>query len=145
MFMPVLRVLICVLAGVWLCGVTAVGQTAQDAQPAATISPTLKAADLLKDVAILREAYEQLHPGLYRYNSKVEMDKQFAALQNSLSHDQSPQEAYLAFSIFAAQVKCGHTYANFFNQPKPVVAALFKGQTRVPFYFRWMDKTMVVT
>jgi len=30
----------------------------------------LKSADLLADAAILRSAYEQLHPGLYRYNSK---------------------------------------------------------------------------
>ena len=24
--------------------------------------------------------------------------------------------SYLAFSVFAARIRCGHTYANFFNQ-----------------------------
>jgi peptidase S41-like protein len=140
-----LRVWIYVLAVVLASGAPATAQMASGTPPAAPAQPLLRAADLMKDFAILREAYEQLHPGLYRYSSKTEMDEKFAALQKSLNHDQSLQDAYLAFSLFAAQVKCGHTYANFFNQPKPVVAALFKGQTRVPFYFRWLDNTMVVT
>jgi hypothetical protein len=105
----------------------------------------LTSADLLTDAATLRQAYEQLHPGLYRYNTKPEMDAKFEALQKTLSHDQSLRDAYLAFSVFAAQVKCGHTYANFFNQTKANAEALFQGPNRVPFYFRWQDRKMIVT
>jgi C-terminal processing protease CtpA/Prc len=106
---------------------------------------TISATDLQKDVAVLRRAYETLHPGLYRYNSKAEMDARFDALAARLNRDQSLREAYLAFSEFAATVKCGHSYANFFNQTKPVTAELFETQTRVPFYFEWIDGRMVVT
>ncbi len=105
----------------------------------------VKSADLLADLAILRQAYEELHPGLYRYNSKSEMDAKFARLQAEFSRDRTLQDAYLALSIFAAQIRCGHTYANFFNQKKSVAAALFEGQNRVPFYFRWLDGKMIVT
>jgi hypothetical protein len=104
----------------------------------------ISAADLQTDVAVLRRAYESLHPGLYRYNTKAEMDARFAALASQLNHDQSLQDAYLAFSQFAATIRCGHTYANFFNQPKSVAAALFQSPTRVPFYFQWLGQRMIV-
>lgn len=105
----------------------------------------VRAAGLQADVAILRKAYEALHPGLLRYNNKAQMDAEFERLRAQLDHDQSLQDAYLAFSFFAAKVRCGHTYANFFNQPKAVVAELFEGENRVPFYFEWLGNQMIVT
>ena len=117
-------------------------QTSEAALSAPTI---LKASDLQADVAVLRHAYEALHPGLYRYNTKSQMDAAFEALGTQLNHDQSRQDAYLALSTFAAKVKCGHSYANFFNQPKVVVQELFVDQNKVPFYFDWLSGQMVVT
>ena len=107
--------------------------------------PLLKSAGLQADVAILRQAYERLHPGLYRYSDKARMDADFEELRRRLDHDQSLQDAFLAFSEFAAKVRCGHTQANPFNQSKAVVEALFKSPTRVPFYFVWVDRRMIVT
>jgi hypothetical protein len=133
-------------AAVTLCTWSAGAQSGLAPQPLARPAPpALTSAGLLKDAAILREAYEQLHPGLYRYNNKAEMDAHFAALNAKFAHDLSLQEAYLALSQFAAEVRCGHTYPNFFNQNKTVSAALFESQPRVPFYFRWLNRTMVVT
>jgi hypothetical protein len=106
---------------------------------------SIKSADLETDVTVLRRAYEELHPGLYRYNSKAEMDAKFEKLQKNLSHDLSLRDAYLVFSAFAAQVKCGHTYPNFFNQKREISAPLFEGQDRLPFYFRWLNKKMIIT
>lgn len=120
-------------------------QTTSPQSSSLTRNSIIKSADLESDAAILRKAYEALHPGLYRYSTKAEMDQKFDALQKSLSHDQSLEEAYVVFSVFAAQVKCGHTYPNFFNQIKAVANALFQGQNRVPFYFRWVDQIIVVT
>ena len=62
-----------------------------------------------------------MHPGLYRYNSKAQMDAAFAKLNRQLDHDETVQEAFLAFSEFAAKVRCGHTQANPFNQSKDVI------------------------
>ena len=72
------------------------------------------------------------------------MDAHFAALEREFSRDRSLADAYLILSTFAATVKCGHTYANFFNQPKAVAHALFRGP-RLPFHFRWIDGRMIVT
>jgi C-terminal processing protease CtpA/Prc len=113
---------------------------------AQTVTPAvLKSGDLEADAAILRSAYEQLHPGLYRYSTKSEMDADFDALKIELGHDQTLQEAFVAFSQFAAKVRCGHTQANPFNQSKALVDTLFKSQTRLPFYFDWLGGRMIVT
>lgn len=118
----------------------AVSLSAQTQNPA-----LLRAADLQSDAAILREAYEALHPGLYRYNNERQMDAAFAKLGQQLNHDESLPEAFRAFSEFAAKVRCGHTQANPFNQSKALKQALFEGSTRVPFYFVWLNRRMIVT
>ena len=100
---------------------------------------------LKADLKILRSAYEQLHPGLYRYNTKEKMDAAFDLLEQDFGRDLTLQQAYLAFSLFVNKIRCGHTYANFFNQTKTTADALFKGKTRLPFHFRWIGKQMVVT
>ena len=105
----------------------------------------VSSSDLQADAMILRSAYETLHPGLYRYNSKRQINVAFAALDKELDHDRTLQEAFVAFSEFAAKVRCGHTQANPFNQSKDVVEALFKSSTRLPFYFEWLDQRMIVT
>ena len=97
------------------------------------------------DAALLRHAYEELHPGLYRYVAPIQMDQAFSALNRALDHDQTAQDAFLAFSIFAAKVRCGHTQANPFNQSKALKEKLLQSPTRVPFYFAWLDRRMIVT
>ena len=105
----------------------------------------LSARDLQADFAVFRRAYEELHPGLYRYNTPAQMASNFDALRAELSHDQTLAQAYLAFSVFLAKLKCGHSYANFYNQTDEVANALLKSRDRVPFYFRWLDRRMIVT
>lgn len=123
----------------------ALAQTSVNRAIPETAGRMIKSADLREDLAVLRRAYEKLHPGLYRYSDKVTMDARFESLSGQFGRDLSLEEAYLAFSVFAAQVKCGHTYANFFNQRKEIAAALFQGHNRVPFYFRWLNSEMVIT
>ena len=57
---------------------TAVTQAGQASAPSG--AALIPAADLQADAAILRQAYETLHPGLYRYRSKAEVDAAFARL-----------------------------------------------------------------
>lgn len=105
----------------------------------------VKAEDLKADVDVLEKAYTELHPGLYRYNTSAQIEADFKRLREDLNHDQPRRQAYLALSTFAAKIRCGHTYANFYNQPKEVVEELFSGRDRVPFYFVWIENEMVVT
>ena len=115
------------------------------AVPINDTSPLIPARELQADFAVFKRAYEELHPGLYRYNSRAQMETNFKALEAELNHDLTLQQAYVAFSIFLAKIKCGHSYPNFYNQPKTVADALFKGQDKVPFYFRWINGRMIIT
>ncbi len=105
----------------------------------------LSSAKLLEDVDVLQRVYESVHPGLYRYNTKAQMDGHFAVLRAEFGRERTLAESYVAISQFLAKIQCGHTYANFFNQPKEVVQALFSGKNRVPFCFRWIGARMIVT
>lgn len=104
----------------------------------------VSAADLQADLALLRQALEALHPGLYRYRSKADLDAAFDRVAREFARDQSLAAAYLAFSRLATDVQCGHTYANFFNQGDEVKRAVLDAP-RLPFEFRWLDGHMVVT
>jgi hypothetical protein len=127
-----------------VAGLVAFGASAS-ASPSSEPPARIPAADLQADFAVLKQAYEALHPGLYRYNDPARMEAHFAALKEELGRDLTLQEAYLAFSIFLGKIRCGHSYPNFYNQPKAIAAALFQQQNRVPFYFRWIERRMIVT
>jgi hypothetical protein len=114
--------------------------------PAArVVGPMLRGADIRGDIAILRRAYTELHPGLHRYATPAQVARELDALERDFGADQTLGAAYLRLSRFLSTVKCGHTYANFYNQSDAVVAALFEGRTRLPFHFRWLDGRMIVT
>jgi hypothetical protein len=127
-----------------IAAIALLGQDARAANVAG--SPILvRSGDLQADFTVFRRAYETLHPGLYRYNSREQIDTDFAALREELNHDQPLVTAYLALSEFTAKIKCGHSYPNFFNQTDAIADILFKQQDKVPFYFRWIDGRMILT
>jgi C-terminal processing protease CtpA/Prc len=97
------------------------------------------------DASILRQTYEAFDPGLYRYNTVAQMDGLFARLDAALARDRDLRSEYLDVSRFTAAIKCGHCYPNFFNQPQAISAELFQGHDRVPFYFVWIDRRMIIT
>jgi hypothetical protein len=109
------------------------------------VPAVLKAADLQADFAIFKRAYEELHPGLYRYNTQRSLAAHFSCLARTLDRDQSLSEAYLAFATFLTRIQCGHSYPNFYNQPDEIANALFKRNNRLPFHFRWLGTRMIVT
>jgi Peptidase family S41 len=96
------------------------------------------------DVQIIDDVIRQLHPGLLRYNSPRQIEQNLARLEREFTGAALPQQ-YLALSRFLGTLKCGHSYANFYNQSNKVKAALFDRNTRLPFAFRWLGKAMVVT
>ena len=105
----------------------------------------LKAIDLQKDFAIVRQSYEQMHPGLYKYQSKEVVDKAFEECKTALNHDQPLAEAYLNFHKLTSQFKCGHAYPNFYNQAEFLKKELFEQKFCLPFQFQLIDDRMLIT
>ncbi len=94
---------------------------------------------------VLEHAYKTMHAGLFRYNTPAEMDLSFAALRERFQNGATLADAYIALAEFGAGIRCGHTYPNFYNQPKAIVEALLKGKNRLPFEFVWLDDRMIIT
>ena len=110
-----------------------------------TADTVIPAASLREDAAVLKRALTQLHPGLLRYNDDTSIERRFAALEGEVATDRTLRDAYLAFSRLTGAIRCGHTFASFWNQPKDVKAALFEGADKLPFTFRLVGRRMVVT
>jgi hypothetical protein len=109
-------------------------------------SERVRSADLLADADVLQQAYEALHPGLYRYNTPAQVRAYFDALRAEFARDRTLAEAFLALSRFTATIRCGHTYPNFYNQSGAVQRGLFEGQDKLPAQFRWTaGDTLLVT
>lgn len=109
------------------------------------LAPAARAAETRGDIAILRDLLTSLHPGLYRYASPRQTEQRLAALERTWDAAAGLEQRYLALSAFLATIRCGHSYASFFNQSQPVADALFERPTRLPFAFRWIGDEMVVT
>lgn len=97
------------------------------------------------DMAIVRDVLTTLHPGLYRYLSPRELEEAMAQLEREWAGSDLLEARYIALSRLLGRIRCGHSYANFFNQSDAVKAALFDRPTRLPFTFRWIGEAMVVT
>ena len=114
-------------------------------QGTASSPPSLTSAKLLEDVDVLKRGLRVGPSRALPLQYKGPDGGHFAALRAEFARDRTLADSYIAFSQFLAKVRCGHTYANFFNQPKEVVQSLFSGKNRVPFCFRWIGGRMIVT
>lgn len=85
-----------------------------------------------------------MHPGLHRYSSPRQIDAALTALAPRFAAASTRAERYLLLSRFLSGIRCGHSYANFFNQKKAVAAELFDRKTRLPFHFVWSGDAMLV-
>ena len=105
---------------------------------------TITPEKMLEDFKILKRGLKALHPGLYRYSDSLTMEQYFNELEGKLNREHTIGSAYLEISKFLAKIKCGHTYANFWNQPEIVKASVIDNNNKVPFTFRVIQKRMIV-
>lgn len=109
-------------------------------EPLKTLSP----AQMSQDFSIFKRALKQLHPGLYRYNTPAEFESFFKEIEAKLTKPLPEEEFFRLLAQTASQIACGHTYLNPLNQTKFVRAKLFERRVYFPFYFRLIDKKMIV-
>jgi len=107
-------------------------------------SKTLTSTELLKDFEVLKGVLLNYHPGLYRFQDSSTVEKLFNILEQQLKSDLSLSEAYLLFSKFTANLRCGHTFCSFYNQNGSTKDSLFNKKDKVPFTFFLFDKKMYV-
>ncbi|WP_297514111.1 S41 family peptidase [uncultured Caulobacter sp.] len=101
-------------------------------------------ADWSGDVAILRQAWETMHPGVYRYSAPSEVSERLDGLARAWAAPGTFRQRFLALTRVTASLKCGHTYPSPYNSGEATVARMYPDRALVPFLFRWIDGRIVV-
>ncbi|MBB6249666.1 S41 family peptidase [Nitrospirillum iridis] len=113
---------------------------APDAGPAyAPLS--LSPAQARADVALLRRALETIHPGLYRYGTRAEVDQAFARLEGAAAQPMTDLELWRAIATLVAAIHCDHT------KPEPSAAIedwRTRHPTHLPLRFTLVEGRMIV-
>ncbi len=107
--------------------------------------PKLSQEELQEDFQLAKSALLLLHPGLDRYNTPQQIDSLFSVYETRFQKPMTYKEAYLAYSEMLATIRCGHTYANFFNQSGFIQEVVFNQPDKLPFLFRIVDGRMIIT
>jgi Peptidase family S41 len=116
--------------------------TAQQPVDTAAYQPRIiSAEDARADVALLRRGFETIHPGLYRYASKKEIDAAFAKLEEAASRPITELALHGEIALMLAKIHCDHTKAEMSD-------ALTKyrktNPTHLPFRFHLIEGRMIV-
>jgi hypothetical protein len=101
-------------------------------------------AGFAADIDLLQRIYETLHPGLYRYQTPAQFAERCANLKAQAGTASDLPAQYRLLSRLLAEVRCGHTYANFFNQTKVVSKVIIDPANKLPLHFIWFGDRMVV-
>jgi Peptidase family S41 len=114
---------------------------AQGPAPAGEISAEAARADL----RLLQRALTELHPGLYRYTTPAALSAEFADAESAVAPGSSRAQLYLLAARIAAQVHCGHTWANPLNQRQDLVDSVFQRADKLPLTLRFVEGRALVT
>jgi Peptidase family S41 len=101
----------------------------------------ISAEDARTDVALLRRGFETIHPGLYRYASKKEIDAAFAKLEEAASGPISELTLHGEIALMLAKIHCDHTKAEMSDALTKYRKA---NPTHLPFRFRLIEGRMIV-
>jgi len=132
-----------------LCGLPAalpVHAQAGLATPAAAApAPVLLTAEQARrELRILKRAFTDLHPGLYRYATLAQIDAAFARADAEVADGSDALAMYRIASRLAAVVRCGHTWTNPLNQGAAVQAGL-AALPALPLRLRLIEGRLLVT
>ncbi len=106
---------------------------------------TLTREQMQKDFVVLKSTLEQLHPGLYKYNTQAQMQENFAALAKKIDvNSMEIKQFYVLLAEFVNKIRCGHTFLNPLNLSEETTAKLF-ANNNLPFYFKVIDKSIFIT
>lgn len=97
------------------------------------------------DLAVLRRTLVAIHPGIYRYNTPAQIENTFTAASEKIKAPLPEGDFFRMIAQITSSLKCGHTYLNPLNQSKDVRGRLFTRRNYLPFYFRLVNKKMIVT
>ncbi|HEY3637102.1 MAG TPA: S41 family peptidase [Rhizomicrobium sp.] len=111
--------------------------SASTSYPAKILTPEQAHAD----IDLMRRALETIHPGLYRYRTRIETDAAFGRLDRVSAHTLTDLDLWREVAEFLASIHCDHT------KPEPSVAIDAYREshaTHLPLRFKFVEGRMIV-
>ena len=109
------------------------------------ILPKLSVKQLMEDYEVIRNAVVKIHPGLFRYNDSLSIEKNLKILKKSFQKSLSYEDTFLALSKFIATIQCDHTSVSSYNQEALINSLIHRQKDKLPFTFKWVENRMIVT
>ena len=101
----------------------------------------LGGSQALDDVRLMRRALETIHPGLYRYRSKDEIDAAFARLETDVKDGSDDLALWRGIASTLAEIRCDHTKP----EPSTAIESYRSTQaTHLPIRFALIEGQMLV-
>ena len=101
----------------------------------------LTAEEATRDVDLLSRALETVHPGLYRYTAKKEIDAAFAQLGAAAAAPITELALHGAIARLLAAIHCDHTKAEMSEE---MTAYRTNNPTHLPLRFQLIEGRMIV-
>lgn len=126
-----------IIAATAVLAVPAAAQRSAAHYTAVTLTP----AQVSADVALLRQAIEQVHSGFNRYMPRRVMDSAFARLDRRAATPMTDLELYHDVALLLAKVRCNHTKAEY---PASLASHREENPTHLPVTVRIFGRQMYV-
>jgi len=104
-------------------------------------NPMLSPAQAASDVVLLRRAFETIHPGLYRYQSKAAVDAAFARLEAQVKAPISTLTLHREIARLVASIHCDHSKPEL---PDAIEQWRQTNASHLPLRFRLIEGRMIV-
>ncbi|MBL7999132.1 MAG: hypothetical protein JNL32_10895 [Candidatus Kapabacteria bacterium] len=104
----------------------------------------LTTAQMKHDIDIVRAVWERVHPGLYRYNTKRDIDRHFARIERAALRPMEQRYFYVLMQQLNCALRCGHSFVSYYNTRMATKGNLYS-RVYLPLLFRMVGRTMVVS
>ena len=98
--------------------------------------------DQLEDIEFIKTELQQLHPGIYTYQSEREFEKGFNSLIANLRENQTVFEFYHSLVPVINQIGCGHTTSKI---PPKELKSIKKIRKFLPIKIKIIDNKIFIT
>lgn len=109
-----------------------------------TRAKLLTVKQMKADLAILKATWTNIHPALYRYNTKEQIEGYFKELEVKTNATMEQGKFFTLISQLNIKLNCGHSFVSYFNN-KQILKNNLYSTVFFPVLFRVIDKKFIVT
>jgi hypothetical protein len=114
------------------------------AQAAVPPPDKLSPNQLKKDLALVKSVWENVHPGLYRYNTPAEIEGYFNELDRQTNRPMPLRQFFILLSQLNIKLRCGHSFVSYYNNKRSLKAKLCS-TVFLPVLYRVVDGKFIVS